>query len=481
MRLRELVQGLGTVVDQDVDITSIVYDSRQAKPGCLFAAVPGLRYDGHDYAADAVQRGAAALLVERPLPELSVPQVVVADTREALGKVGANFYGHPAEKLRVIGVTGTNGKTTTTYMIRSVLEQAGHKVGLIGTIETVVGRKSFPSERTTPESLDLQRILAEMVQEGCTYVVMEVSSHALELKRTAGMRFHCGVFTNLTQDHLDFHVTVDEYFRSKARLFKQLNSFAVINFDDPHGLAMAAECTVPIVGYGVNNKVQVRAEDIKVEATGTTYALQTAWGRTELALRVTGRFNVYNSLAAAAACLGEGIDVVLVKRGLEALAGVPGRFELVDAGQPFIVIVDYAHTPDGLANVLRAARAMTKGRVIVVFGAGGDRDRSKRPLMGEIAAQLADAVVVTSDNPRSEDPAAICTEILAGVQRHGPVDYLVEPDRRKAIRAAVASARPQDMVIIAGKGHETYQEIQGVRRHFDDREEARQAIKELYT
>jgi UDP-N-acetylmuramoyl-L-alanyl-D-glutamate--2,6-diaminopimelate ligase len=482
LRLSELVQRIDhELVGQDVDITSIVYDSRQAEPGSLFIAVRGFRHDGHDYAAQAVANGAVALLVERFLTDLAVPQVVVADSRTAMGLVGAVFYGQPAQKLKVIGVTGTNGKTTTTYMIRSILEQAGHTVGLIGTIETVVGKSSSVSERTTPESLDLQRVLAKMVEEKCTYAVMEVSSHALELKRTAGMHFHSGVFTNLTQDHLDFHQTAVEYFQSKARLFKQLTGFGVINLDDPHGRAMAAECAAPIVGYGVEQMAQVRAKDIAVNPQGAVYTLCSPWGNTSLELRLTGTFNVYNSLAAAAVCLGEGIDLETVRRGLACLPGVPGRLELVDVGQPFTVIVDYAHTPDGLENVLRTARGITAGRLVVVFGAGGDRDRTKRPVMGEIAAKLADQVIVTSDNPRGEDPAAICSAIVEGVQRiPGPVDLVVEPDRRRAIRLAVASARPQDTVLIAGKGHETYQEIQGIRHHFDDREEARQALKELY-
>lgn len=482
MRLRELVKEIGgELAGQDTEISSIVYDSRQAGPGCLFVAVPGFRYDGHDYAVDAVKKGAAALLVERRLPEISVPQVITQDTRSALGLVGAAFYGYPAAKLRVIGVTGTNGKTTTTYMIKAVLEHAGFRTGLIGTIETIIGAHRLSSERTTPESLDLQRIFAQMVAEECRYAVMEVSSHALELKRTAGTPFRCGVFTNLTQDHLDFHKTTEEYFRSKARLFKQLNGFAVINFDDQHGWAMAVESAAPVVSYGVEERVQVRAVDISVGAKGVSYTLQSPWGSARLSLPLTGKFNVYNSLAAAAVCLTEGVELALVKEGLESMSGVPGRFELVDAGQPFSVIVDYAHTPDGLENVLLTARALTAGRLIVVFGAGGDRDRSKRPVMGEIAARLADMVVITSDNPRSEDPAAICSEIAEGVRRIGsPARWTVEPDRREAIRAAIAAAQPGDTVLIAGKGHETYQEAQGVRIHFDDREEARAALKELY-
>lgn len=482
MRLSELMQHVSyQLVGEDIDIGGIAYDSRKVEPGFLFAAVSGLKHDGHDYVSEAVARGAAAVLVERVV-DTPVPQVLVEDTRFALGHAAAAFYGYPAKQLKVIGVTGTNGKTTTTYMVRSILEQAGKRVGLIGTIETVYNGQSRVSDRTTPESLDLQRILADMAADQVEYVVMEVSSHALALHRTNGMEFRAGIFTNLTQDHLDFHETLEDYFQSKARLFNQVTAFAVINCDDLHGAELMAQVPVPTISYGVDRAVQVQAVDIEVGPKQTSYTLKTPWGTAALELRLTGRFNVYNSLAAAAVCLGEGVAIEHVKRGLESLQGVPGRFEVVDEGQPFTVIVDYAHTPDGLENILRTARSMTQGRVVVVFGAGGDRDRSKRPLMGEIAVRLADRVIITSDNPRSEDPQVICADILAGVKKiRTDADYAIQVDRRSAIRQALAEARPSDIILIAGKGHETYQEIQGVRTHFDDREEARKALKELYS
>lgn len=481
MRLSELFKDVDhRLVGDDIEIADIAYDSRRVRSGTLFAAISGLRFDGHEFVSDAIEHGATAVLVERELPGLDVPQIVVRNTREVLGTAAAAFYGHPARKMRIIGVTGTNGKTTTTYMIKSILEEAGKKVGIIGTIETLVGDRSIESDRTTPESLDLQRILAEMVAAQTDYVVMEVSSHALELHRTAGITFHAGVFTNLSQDHLDFHKTLDEYCRSKAKLFRNLADFAVVNFDDPRGLVMAAGSTRPVYSYGVEQTVQIRGTHITVGSKGVSYSMETPWGSVDLELYMTGRFNVYNSLAAAAVCLGEGVELETVKRGLENLRGVPGRFEVVDEGQPFGVIVDYAHTPDGLENILRTARSMTEGRVIVVFGAGGDRDRSKRPLMGDVAARLADEIIITSDNPRSEEPQDICSAILEGVLSvNRGSHYTIEVDRRSAIRAALTRAKPQDIVIIAGKGHETYQEVQGVRRHFDDREEARKALKEL--
>lgn len=482
MRLSEVMKHLPhRLVGEDIHISGIAYDSRKVEPGFLFAAVSGLKHDGHDFVSEAAAQGAAAVLVERVM-DTAVPQIVVEDTRAALGHVAAAFYGHPAKQLKVIGVTGTNGKTTTTYMVRSILEQAGKRVGLIGTIETVFNGQSQVSDRTTPESLDLQRILAEMATTGIEYVVMEVSSHALKLHRTNGMEFRVGIFTNLTQDHLDFHTSFEDYFESKAKLFDQVTGFAVLNYDDPKGQDLAARMSIPLISYGVDQAAEVHASNVEVDSKRTSYTLNTPWGSIPLEINLTGKFNVYNSLSAAAACLGAGFSLDEVKRGLEALQGVPGRFEVVDEGQPYAVIVDYAHTPDGLENILRTARSMTEGRVVVVFGAGGDRDRGKRPLMGKIAAQLADFVVITSDNPRSEDPRDICEDISAGAKQAAcGAECVVEVDRRAAIRLALAEAEPGDIVLIAGKGHETYQEIRGVRTYFDDREEARLALKELYS
>ncbi|MGE5552445.1 MAG: UDP-N-acetylmuramoyl-L-alanyl-D-glutamate--2,6-diaminopimelate ligase [Betaproteobacteria bacterium] len=475
--------------DPKTRVGGLAYDSRRVKPGDVFVCIRGLRTDGHFYVGEAIERGAAAVVAERDLPDPTpVPLALVADSRQALGLMAAHFYGSPSSSLRMIGVTGTNGKTTTTYLIKAILEAAGRKVGLIGTIRNLAGQEEIPTERTTPESLDLQALLAHMRDVGCTHVVMEVSSHAIALKRIAGVEFDLGVFTNLTQDHLDFHETFEAYRATKGKFFAGLGHTAkrgtrraIINADDPSADYFAQVSTVPVTTYGLGGESQVRAEDVRLATAGLSYRLVTPEGATDLTLRLSGRFNVYNSLAAAAAAMAEGCSLEAVRRGLEAIPGVPGRFEAVEAGQPFSVVVDYAHTPDGLENLLRAADSVTRGRKILVFGCGGDRDRGKRPLMGEIAGRMADYTIVTSDNPRSEDPAAICAEVVAGVARTapGPEAYRVLVDRREAIRHAVEVARPGDIVLLAGKGHETYQVFADRTIHFDDREEARQAIARL--
>ncbi|MGE5508266.1 MAG: UDP-N-acetylmuramoyl-L-alanyl-D-glutamate--2,6-diaminopimelate ligase [Chitinophagales bacterium] len=489
-QLSELISDLKTVVswgDLEVAITGIAYDSRRVQPGNLFVCIRGLKTDGHFFVNDALARGAAAVVAERDLPDpLPVPLVRVDDTRLALGLVAARFYGYPARGLRLIGVTGTNGKTSTTYLVKAILEAAGHRVGLIGTIRNLIGEREVPTERTTPESLDLQALLAEMRAAGCTHVVMEVSSHAVELKRIAGAEFDLGVFTNLTQDHLDFHGTFEAYRAAKGKFFTSLGHTAkagrrqaIINADDPSAAYFAQAATVPVLTYGLEQAAQVRAEDIDLTHAGRLrYRLVAPEGQVELNLKLSGRFNVYNSLAAAAAGLAEGAPLETIRRGLEAVPGVPGRFEVVDAGQDFMVVVDFAHTPDGLENLLRAADAVSRGRKIIVFGCGGDRDRGKRPIMGEIAGRLADYTVVTSDNPRSEDPAAICAEVAAGLARTapGPGGWRVMVDRREAIEHALSLARPGDLVLIAGKGHETYQVFADRTIHFDDREVVREAL-----
>ncbi|MDI6870243.1 MAG: UDP-N-acetylmuramoyl-L-alanyl-D-glutamate--2,6-diaminopimelate ligase [Bacillota bacterium] len=487
--LDNLVAGLAVSEsrgDLGVEVGGLAYDSRRVKPGDVFVCIRGLRTDGHFYVREAVERGAVAVVAERDLPEpVQAPFVRVADTRQALGLMAARHYGHPSRSLRLIGVTGTNGKTTTTYLVKSILETAGHKVGLIGTIRNLAGQEEIPTERTTPESLDLQALLAHMRDVGCTYVVMEVSSHAVELKRIAGAEFDVGLFTNLTQDHLDFHGTFEAYRAAKGKFFTGLGHsskpgprWAIINADDPSAEYFIRVSTVPVMTYGLARGCRVRAEDVRLSPTGLGYRLVAPEGVADLALHLSGEFNVYNSLAAAAAGLAERCPLNVVKQGLEAVAGVPGRFEVVDLGQPFAVVVDYAHTPDGLENLLRAAESVSRGRKILVFGCGGDRDRGKRPLMGEIAGKLADYTIVTSDNPRSEDPAAICAEVVAGVARTapGPEAYRVLVDRRKAIQHAVEVARPGDVVLLAGKGHETYQIFADRTIHFDDREAAREAL-----
>lgn len=482
MRLDAVLDGLEfKVYGEPRPLGGISYDSRGVKAGDLFVAVVGHKVDGHDFVQEAKKRGAAAVLVERLIPDLDLTQIVVEDTRYAMGIAAANFYGHPSRKLRVLGVTGTNGKTTTTYLTKSILEQAGYKVGLIGTIEILLGSESLESQRTTPESLDLQRLLAQMVAEDVQFVVMEVSSHALELHRTAGMCFAGAVFTNLSQDHMDFHPTMEDYFAAKAKLFTGLQGPAAINADDPWGVRLAELIASPVLTYGLEQEAHFRAGKIKLENTGVSYILESKEEQIGIDLQVMGLFNVYNSLGAAALCAGQGVSLDRIKRGLESVPGVPGRFQRIPNRVGLNVVVDYAHTPHGLENILRSARPLVpNGRIIVVFGAGGDRDKGKRPQMGAVAAELADFVIITSDNPRSEDPAEICSSIEKGLLMTNPhVPYQIEVDRRRAIREAVAMAAPADLVIVAGKGHETYQEFAHGRVQFDDGEEVRAAIKEL--
>jgi UDP-N-acetylmuramoyl-L-alanyl-D-glutamate--2,6-diaminopimelate ligase len=438
-----------------VELTDLAYDARAVRPGALFFCVPGERHDGHDFAGDAIERGAVALVVERPL-DLDVPQLVVTETRSAMAVAADEFFGRPTETLDVVGVTGTNGKTTTAYLVHAILEAAGRRPGLVGTVETRVGATTRPSVRTTAEAIDLQRTFREMLEAGNRSCALEATSHGSELHRLDRVRFRALVFTNLTQDHLDFHGTMERYFDAKRRLF-DADTPATVNVGDEWGRRLARELPHALT-FGFADDADIRPN---------------ALAGVELKLR--GRFNASNALGAIAAARLLGIDADAVKAGLEAVEGVPGRFEEVDEGQPFTVLVDYAHTPDSLETVLREARGLAEGRVLCVFGCGGDRDREKRPLMGRVAGELADLAVVTSDNPRSEDPDAIIAEIVAGA----PGELVVEPDRRAAIEAAVEAARPGDVVVVAGKGHEQGQEAGGVVLPFDDREVAREALRKL--
>lgn len=470
--------------NMNVEITGIHYDSRQVKPGYLFVCIKGFNTDGHRYIGDAKINGATAALVETTehVPE-GMSWVRVTDTRKALATVAADFYGKPSERLRVVGVTGTNGKTTTTHLIESILQQSGKNVGLLGTITNRIKGKAFPASRTTPESLDLQRFLSMMVEEGVEYAVMEVSSHALDLERVRQCYFDAAVFTNLTQDHLDYHMDLDDYMRAKGRLFASLGSgpktgpiYAVINVDDPYRDYFINQTRVPVITYGLSTTAQVRACNVKVKPEGAQFTVKYEGGNFSLTLRLTGMFSVYNALAACAVALREGVSPDIIVKALENVRGVPGRFESVDCGQNFTVIVDYAHTPDSLENVLRTAREVTKGRIITVFGCGGDRDRLKRPLMGEVAGKFSDYCIVTSDNPRSEEPEQIIAEIEPGIKRTNCAAYQVVADRRQAIETALNLAQPGDLLLIAGKGHETYQEIQGQVFPFDDRQVVREIL-----
>ena len=457
---------VSAVVDgrDGVEIADLAYDSRRVTPGALFVCVPGATVDGHEHAAAAVAAGAVAVVCERPLA-VAVPQIVVPDARSAMAPLANRFFGEPTRTLRVAGVTGTNGKTTTAYVTRAILEAAGIRCGLLGTIEQVVGGVAEPVERTTPEAIDLQRTFRRMLDAGDRACAMEVSSHALDLHRVDGVRFTAAAFTNLSQDHLDFHGTMEEYFAAKARLFDGRCPTAT-NAGDPYGTRLDAT-----IRYGAAT-AEVRAEDVHLEPGGSRFRLVTPAGAIAVQTSLRGAFNVANVLAAASLAHLMEVPLEAVAAGVASLDGVPGRLEAVEAGQPFPVLVDYAHTPDALATVLQTARGITRGRLIVVFGCGGDRDRAKRPLMGGVASRLADEVIVTSDNPRSEDPDAIIAEILAGIVR--PV--MVEPDRRVAIRAALARATEADVVVIAGKGHEQGQEAAGSKVPFDDRLVAREAL-----
>ncbi len=459
-----------------VEIEGLAYDNRRVGPRDLFFCVPGFTTDGHDFARDALSRGAAALVVDHQL-ELDVPQVQVPDVRAAMAHAAASFFSDPTARLTVTGVTGTNGKTTTAHLIRSLLEADGRQTGLLGTVRSVIGGIVHEAGRTTPEAIDLQRTFTEMLAGGDSDCVMEVSSHALALSRVAGVRFAVGVFTNLTQDHLDFHPTMEDYFQAKRRLFTECAArTAVINLDDPYGRRLAEDPALEnVISFALDAPhAEFRASGLHTDLHGSSFTIHTPQGEAELRSPLRGRFNVYNALGALAAASALGVPVPVAIAAMEQAGQVPGRFQTVDAGQDFAVLVDYAHTPDSLENVLQAARGLTRGRLHVVFGCGGDRDRTKRPLMGEIAARLADHVIVTSDNPRSEDPQAIIAEILTGIER--PVEH--EPDRRAAITAAVTAAAAGDVVVIAGKGHEQGQEFaQGVKLPFDDVSVVREALE----
>jgi UDP-N-acetylmuramoyl-L-alanyl-D-glutamate--2,6-diaminopimelate ligase len=480
--LGRLVQGAGST-----RIDRIVYDSRRAGPGALFVALPGTKVDGHLFVREAVALGAAAVCVEQPValpPE--VPVLQVESTRTALGQIAAHLYGNPSRSIRVIGVTGTNGKTTTTHLIRQILMAAGHKVGLIGTVHNLIGDRELSATLTTPQASDVQALLRAMVDAGCTYAVMEVSSEGLAMGRVAEVEFDVAVFTNLTQDHLNYHKTFEAYRDAKGLLFAQVEQPGVksrkaiiLNQDDPTADYYAAARQVPVWTYSVGGPTTVMADGIRLRSNGTQFRLHLPDGIHPVSLLLAGQFNVYNAVAAATVGLVEGVDPALIVQAVSQTPGVPGRMEAVAAGQPFGLFVDYAHSPDGLENVLKACQSFTEDRVICVFGCGGDRDRTKRPKMGRIAATLADYTILTSDNPRTEDPLEILREIEAGyceVESARPF-YEVEPDRAKAIARAVELAGDADVVLIAGKGHETYQIFPDRTIDFDDRLVARAAIE----
>ncbi len=456
------------------EILDLAYDARAAGPGALFFCVRGMRADGHDFAPQAVENGAVALVVERPL-DLPVPQLVVEDSRAAMAVAADEFFGRPTTELQVAGVTGTSGKTTTAFLLYAVLAAAGRRPGLLGTVETRVDGERRPATRTTAEAIDLQRLFHEMLDAGDKSCAMEATSHGSALGRLDGLRFAALVFTNLSQDHLDFHPTMEDYFQAKRRLFfGDAPPPAAVNVGDEYGRRLADElgaAGTPLVTFGFAEDADIRPEGVDLSGAVTTFTAAGILLRT----RLRGRFNVENVLGVVAAAQLLRIPEAAVAAGVESVGGVPGRFELVDEGQPFTVVVDYAHKPGALENVLRAARELTTGRVLCVFGAGGDRDAGKRPQMGRIASELADVPILTSDNPRSEDPAAIADQVLAGMSGEPEVEL----DRRAAIARAIELAEPGDVVVIAGKGHERGQEISGRIVPFDDREVASEALRAL--
>ena len=455
-------------------------DSRKVQPGDLYACVPGFKVDGHDFAEKAINSGAVALVVDHFLP-LNVPQVKVANVRQVIGHLAAAVYGHPSEQLELVGVTGTNGKTTITYLIEKIGTKHGQKVGLIGTLGSRINGREIPGERTTPEAIEVQKLLGDMVAEGVSLAVMEVSSHALDLGRVSGCEFDVGIFTNLTQDHLDYHKTMEDYLYAKSRLFSNLKGkkqpkISILNGDDASFKMLSGASAATVVSYGINHEADYKAENVEVTAAGVRFVVRFREGLQTIKYSTPGVFSVYNALAAFAWGVERGYSAESVAEALAEIPGVPGRFESVRLGQPFQVIVDYAHTPDGLENVVRTAQSFTKGRLITVFGCGGDRDRGKRPIMAEAASQYSDFVIVTSDNPRTEDPDQIIKEVLIGISG---VDHVALRDRREAIWSACRMAKAGDTILIAGKGHETYQ-IFGTEVHpFDDREVAREALRGL--
>ncbi|MEH7356839.1 UDP-N-acetylmuramoyl-L-alanyl-D-glutamate--2,6-diaminopimelate ligase [Neobacillus drentensis] len=484
MKLQKLLEYLHPIhpfMGEDPEITSIENDNRKVKKGSLFICIKGYTVDGHDFAASAVTNGAVAILAERPL-DLDVPVIVVTDTTRAMAVLANVFYGQPTKQLHLIGITGTNGKTTTSHLIEKIFADAGKKTGLIGTMYTKIADETFETKNTTPESLTLQKTFKQMVDAGVGLAVMEVSSHALDLGRVHGCEYNVAVFTNLTQDHLDYHKTMEEYKRSKSLLFAQLGNtydynnpkFAVLNADDPASEMYRRSTAAHVITYGIDQKADLQAKNIQMTPRGTNFDLIIDNDIYPIQMQLIGKFSVYNVLASISAAIVSGIGIKDVIHSIEDVEGVAGRFELVNADQDFTVIVDYAHTPDSLENVLKTIQHFAKKRVFVIVGCGGDRDRTKRPLMAKIACRMATDPIFTSDNPRSEDPLAILKEMEAGVQGE---TYQVIPDRKEAIYTAVNQAAAGDVILIAGKGHETYQTIGNVVHDFDDRLVAREAIE----
>ena len=487
MKFLDLLDGAEYIALQgDADIAGLDFDSRRVKPGWCFVAMRGGSADGNRYIDAALKAGAVAIVSDSLPPRENIPWAQVRHGRRALARLSANFYGRPAEKLQISGITGTNGKTTTSFLLNAMLREAGRKSALVGTVEYLIEEEVFPAPHTTPEALELNQFFARALEAGCTETVMEVSSHALEQQRVFGVPFDVAVFTNLTRDHLDYHPSMEDYFASKAILFQGSGTepprVAVVNIEDDYGKRLIKPCKKQqkVITYGIDSG-DFHAEELRIESSGTWFNLVGPGGEIAIWTPLLGRVNVFNVIGASAAAYARGIERDVIAKAVGILNRVPGRFERVDVGQPFTVVVDYAHTDDALRNLTAVARDFlaqreSDGRVITVFGCGGDRDRSKRPLMGEAAGKGSDFVILTSDNPRSENPIDIMNDALPGLQRSGTA-YSLEPDRRKAIALAIHEAKPRDIVLIAGKGHEKVQVTNTGAVPFDDIEEARRALQ----
>ena len=480
MKLSSVLKGIDYKINRecDIEIDGLDYDSRSVKHGSLFFCVPGFETDGHKFAKGAVDNGAVAVVVNHILDDIDVPQIVVEDIRKTMAAAAVNYYGHPSSKMKMVGITGTNGKTTTTYMIKSIAEKAGMKVGLIGTIQNMIGDEVIHTERTTPESIDLQHLLFDMHESGCELVVMEVSSHSLVLDRTYGIDFDIAIFSNLTQDHLDFHKTFKDYADAKALLFAQ-SEISLINIDDPASSVMIDAAKGKVATYAIDGKADFKAENIQMTSTSTSFRINSSYITADLSVAIPGRFTVYNTLASASACSLLGINDSDIVKALSELKGVDGRFQALNTHNGCTMILDYAHTPDSLKNVLETARGFVKGRLISVFGCGGNRDATKRPKMGAISASLADFTVVTTDNPRFEKPSDIIADIVEGLKDVPKDKYICIENRVDAIRYALENSEPDDVIILAGKGHETYQEIKGVKHDFDEKKIVAEIVSDL--
>lgn len=471
MKLYELLSGIEYEGNADAEVSNIVCDSRKVTENTVFVCIEGYETDGHNYAKECCDKGASAIVALHEV-DVSCPVVIVKDTRKALAVLCSRFHNDPSKEFKLVGITGTNGKTTTTYLIKTILENSGQKVGLIGTNQNMIGDKVLPAERTTPDGFELQKLFREMADEGCDTVVMEVSSHALYLDRVYACDFDIGLFTNITQDHLDFHKTMENYLDAKTILFKMCKK-GIVNADDNGYEYILKNATCPVTGYGIDNDALVKAENVNLSAKGVSFD---AIGE-HFSLAIPGKFSVYNALGAILVCDALGIEKSKIAEGLNKAEGVRGRAQVVDLGYDFTVMIDYAHTPDGIENILSTVKGFAKGRVVILFGCGGDRDNKKRPIMGEIASKLADFCIVTSDNPRTENPTEILNEILTGFDKNCP--HVVIENRRDAIKYAVENAKKDDVIVLAGKGHETYQIIGKEKFHFDEEEILHEIKREL--